>query len=105
MPGTRMPTNFPKGDDGRRTSPLAGLIDAPNFAQDRAEFARLFGSDENARQFLSSPEAVTKALRDYVWSLGSSGGASPAPVPPPAPSQAERAFGSAPPRASTGGGR
>jgi mono/diheme cytochrome c family protein len=104
MPGTRMPTNFPKGDDGRRTSPLAGLIDAPNFAQDRAEFARLFGGDENARQFLSSPEAVTKALRDYVWSLGSSGGGSPAPAAAPAPSQAASAFGSAPPRASAGGG-
>ena len=105
MPGTRMPTNFPKGDDGRRISPLAGLLDAPTFAKDREEFARFFGSDEGARQFLSSPDAVTKALRDYVWSLGSTGGSAPAAPSAPAASQAAGAFGSAPAHASAGGGR
>ncbi len=55
MPGTRMPTNFPKADDGHRTSPLAGLLDAPNFAQDRVEFVRLFGTEDAAKQFLANP--------------------------------------------------
>jgi cytochrome c2 len=79
MPGTRMPTNFPKGDDGKRTSPIAALLDAPTFAADRAEFARLLGGDEAAKKFLADPDAVTKALRDYVWSVGINGGTGPAP--------------------------
>ena len=78
MPGTRMPTNFPKGDDGKRTSPIAALLDAPTFAADRAEFARYLGGDEEAKKFLSDPDAVTKALRDYVWSVGITGGTAPA---------------------------
>jgi len=77
MPGTRMPTNFPKGEDGRRTSPLAALVDAPAFAADRAEFARLLGGDAQARSFLADPDAVTRALRDYVWSIGVNGGTAP----------------------------
>ncbi|HEX9287070.1 MAG TPA: c-type cytochrome [Thermoanaerobaculia bacterium] len=91
MPGTRMPTNFPKGDDGKRTSPIAALLDAPTFAADRAEFARLLGGDAAAKSFLSDPDAVTKALRDYVWSVGVNGGTAPAglaaeaPVPAPTP--------------------
>jgi hypothetical protein len=81
MPGTRMPTNFPKGDDGRRVSPIAALLDAPTFAADRAEFARLLGGDEAAKAFLNDPDAVTKALRDYVWSVGINGGTAPAGLP------------------------
>ena len=106
MPGTRMPTNFPKGDDGHRTSPLAGLLDAPNFAKDREELIRLFGTEEAAKQFLGSPEAVTRSLRDYVWSIGVNGGT--APVEPKTPVQAESAFGAAPapaPVRPAGGGR
>ncbi len=79
MPGTRMPTNFPKGDDGKRTSPLAALVDAPAFAKDRADFARILGGDDGVKAFLSDPDAVTKALRDYVWSIGKTGGSAPAP--------------------------
>ncbi len=95
MPGTRMPTNFPKGDDGHRFSPLGQIFDAPSFAPDRAEFARLLGGDAAARQFLSSPEAVTRALGDYVWSIGVNGGTAPvAPAPPPA--QSASRFGSPP---------
>ncbi len=103
MPGTRMPTNFPKGEDGRRTSPLAGLLDAPSFAKDREEFGKLLGSDENARLFLGSPEAVTRALRDYVWSLGTTGGAAPAPSPAHAARAEASGFGSPPARPATGG--
>ncbi|HEY3204782.1 MAG TPA: c-type cytochrome [Thermoanaerobaculia bacterium] len=104
MPGTRMPTNFPKGDDGKRFSPLAGLLDAPNFAKDRQEFARLFGSDENAKQFLSDPDAVTRALRDYVWSIGVNGGTAPAPRPS-AEIPTASGFGTAPSGAAPGGAR
>jgi len=99
MPGTRMPTNFPKGEDGKRVSPLGGMIDAPSFAGDRAEFARILGSDDEARRFLGDPDAVTKALRDYVWSLG---GAGTPPAQRPAgesPDRAVRAFGAPPPGA------
>ncbi|HEY7368645.1 MAG TPA: c-type cytochrome, partial [Thermoanaerobaculia bacterium] len=102
MPGTRMPTNFPKGDDGKRYSPIAGMFDAPAFAADRAEFARILGSDDAAKSFLADPDAVTKALRDYVWSLGSpSAAGSPAPAP-----EAVRAFGKPqPPPAAPAAGR
>lgn len=103
MPGTRMPTNFPKGDDGKRSSPLAALVDAPAFAADRAEFARLLGGDEATKKFLSDPDAVTKALRDYVWSVGVNGGTAPvgatAPAesaPPARTAATRRAAGSAP---------
>ncbi len=85
MPGTRMPTNFPKGEDGRRVSPLGALVDAPAFSADRAEFARLLGGDEPARKFLSDPDAVTKALRDYVWSIGINGGTAPPAAREPEP--------------------
>lgn len=81
MPGTRMPTNFPKGDDGKRMSPITALLDAPTFAADRAEFARYLGGDESAKKFLADPDAVTKALRDYVWSVGINGGTGPAGPP------------------------
>lgn len=99
MPGTRMPTNFPKSDSGQRTSPLAGLVDAPAFAKDRVEFARLLGGDEEAKRFLGDPDAVTRALRDYVWSIGLNGGTAPPSGSPPAEEKpAVRA--SAPPRKS-----
>ncbi len=96
MPGTRMPTNFPKGDDGKRFSPLAGLFDQPSFAKDREEYARILGGDENAKQFLSSPEAVTRALADYVWSLGATGGTSPAPARTAPAETTASGFGAAP---------
>jgi hypothetical protein len=82
-----MPTNFPKADNGQRTSPLAGLVDAPAFAKDRAEFAQLLGGDEQAKTFLGDPDAVTKALRDYVWSIGVNGGTGPAASAPAAEGQ------------------
>ena len=104
MPGTRMPTNFPKGDDGHRFSPLGQLFDAPSFASDRAEFARILGGDAQAKAFLSSPEAVTRALGGYVWSIGVNGGTAPVEKPP-APAQSASGF-AAPSAAGrvTGGG-
>ena len=102
MPGTRMPTNFPKGEDGKRTSPLGALVDAPAFAADRAEFSRMLGGDTEAKKFLSDPDAVTRALRDYVWSVGINGGTAPAggrapeETPPPRASTVRRAAKAAP---------
>jgi hypothetical protein len=97
MPGTRMPTNFPKGEDGKRTSPLSALVDAPAFASDRAALAGILGGDEQVRGFLSDPDAVTRALRDYVWSIGINGGTAPAGAPAPAaqtkPASGARASG------------
>ncbi len=100
-----MPTNFPKGDDGKRTSPMGAMIDAPSFAADRGEFSRILGGDEVARKFLSDPDAVTKALRDYVWSIGINGGTAPVGSSPPmqaqAPSGTPRRAAS---KAASGGG-
>jgi mono/diheme cytochrome c family protein len=81
MPGTQMPTNFPKGDDGKRTSPLGAILDAPSFAADRVEFGKILGGDEAAKKFLGDPDVVTRALRDYVWSIGVNGGTAPAGGP------------------------
>ena len=100
MPGTRMPTNFPKGDDGHRFSPIGQQFDAPSFAADRAEFARILGGDEQAKAFLSNPDAVTRALGDYVWSIGVNGGTAPVDPTRPAGERAAR-FGASPaPRAA-----
>jgi mono/diheme cytochrome c family protein len=104
MPGTRMPTNFPKGDTGQRTSPLAAMADAPAFAKDRAEIAQALGGDDAAKKFLADPDAVTRALRDYVWSIGVNGGTAPAgaaasPETRPAkPAPGTRASGRSAPR-------
>jgi mono/diheme cytochrome c family protein len=102
MPGTRMPTNFPKGDDGHRFSPLGQLFDAPSFAADRADFARILGGDGVAKQFLSSPEDVTRALGEYVWSIGVNGGTAPVPAQPPPPAQSATRFGASPGPAGSG---
>ncbi|MGH9366965.1 MAG: c-type cytochrome, partial [Thermoanaerobaculia bacterium] len=104
MPGTRMPTNFPAGEDGRRISPLAGMLDAPAFAKERLEFGRIVGGDEEAKAFLSSPDAVTKALRDYVWSIGVNGGTAPVGAAvPPGPATVEASKPSPPARLSGAG--
>ena len=72
MPGTRMPTNFPKVDDksDKRISPLAPALDTPAFAGLKKELVAIWGSEAEAKAYLGDPERVTKALRDHVWSLG-----------------------------------
>src|SRR4029077_7853695 len=97
---TRMPTNFPVGDGGQRTSPIAGMFDAPAFAKDRQEYAQILGGDAEAEGLLSNPDAVTRALRDYVWSVGVNGGTAPvgaAPAPAPPTSRDPRPAGGAAP--------
>jgi cytochrome c2 len=103
MPGTRMPTNFPRGEDGKRTSPLGAMLDAPSFAKDREEFGRILGGDEAAKKFLSDPNAVTKALRDYVWSIGINGGSAPAAGPAAAAAVADSSAAGKPARKATPG--
>ncbi|MGA7989999.1 MAG: c-type cytochrome [Thermoanaerobaculia bacterium] len=72
MPGTRMPTNFPKLDDksDKRISPLAPALDTPAFAALKRELVGIWGSEAEAKAYISDPDRVTKALRDHVWSLG-----------------------------------
>ncbi|HKB72268.1 MAG TPA: c-type cytochrome [Thermoanaerobaculia bacterium] len=71
MPGTRMPTNFPKDDTtGQRYVTLALGWDSPQIAKDRAELEKMMGGPQAASEFIHSVDRVTKALRDYVWSIG-----------------------------------
>jgi len=71
MPGTRMPTNFPKDDTtGQRTVPLAMAWDAPQLAQPRSALEKTLGGPAAASAFIHDVDRVTKALRDYVWSIG-----------------------------------
>ena len=101
MPGTRMPTNFPKGDDGHRISPLGAAVRRSELRRRTARsYARILGGDEQAKAFLSNPDAVTRALRDYVWSIGVNGGTAPVDPTRPAGERAAR-FGASPaPRAA-----
>jgi cytochrome c2 len=71
MPGTRMPTNFPKDDTtGQRTVPLAMAWDAPQLAKPRGDLEKILGGPAAASAFIHDVDRVTKALRDYVWSIG-----------------------------------
>jgi cytochrome c2 len=71
MPGTRMPTNFPKDDTtGQRSVTLALGWDFPQIAKDRAELEKIWGSPQAASDFIHDVDRVTRALRDYIWSIG-----------------------------------
>jgi cytochrome c2 len=72
MPGTRMPTNFPKLDEKseKRASPLAAALDTPAFAGFKKDLVGIWGSEAEAKAYIADPDRVTKALRDHVWSLG-----------------------------------
>ena len=49
MPGTRMPTNFPKGDDGHRISPLGAACSTRRASRPTARSSRgILGGDEQA---------------------------------------------------------
>lgn len=72
IPGTRMPTNFPRDPaTGGFTSPMILAIDSPQFAAARAALLPQFGSEEAMRGSLGDPVAVSNYLRDYIWSIGS----------------------------------
>ncbi|MGZ8711008.1 MAG: c-type cytochrome, partial [Thermoanaerobaculia bacterium] len=72
IPGTRMPTNFPRSaETGEFTSPLGGnAIDGAAFAVNKARLLPLFQSEEDLRKTMSDAVALTNYLRDYIWSVG-----------------------------------
>jgi mono/diheme cytochrome c family protein len=73
IPTTRMPANFPHNvETGGFQSPLAGAIDTPSFAGYKARMLPLFNNDEKElRRTMGDAVALTKYLRDYIWSIGS----------------------------------
>jgi mono/diheme cytochrome c family protein len=72
IPGTRMPTNFPRDPEtGGFQSPLAMAIDTPNFAGHKAALLPYFGGNQEAlRKTMGDAVALTNFLRDYIWSVG-----------------------------------
>jgi cytochrome c2 len=72
IPGTRMPTNFPRdAATGGFQSPLALAIDSPQFAQYKASLLPLFGNNEKElKRTMGDVVALTDYLRDYIWSIG-----------------------------------
>jgi hypothetical protein len=71
IPGTRMPTNFPRDPEtGGFQSPLAMAIDTPQFAGYKSVLRPYFASDEALRKTMGDAVALTNFLRDYIWSIG-----------------------------------
>jgi mono/diheme cytochrome c family protein/cytochrome c551/c552 len=90
IPGTRMPTNFPRDPEtGGFQSPLAMAIDTPQFATHKAALLPYFRSEEALRSTMADAVALTNYMRDYIWSVGidrmRSAGVSPPPVVPQGP--------------------
>jgi cytochrome c2 len=67
IPGTNMPSNFPKQADGTYQSPLAMAIASPMFAEQKRRLLAAFDSEEELMAYLASAEQVTEALRDHIW--------------------------------------
>jgi mono/diheme cytochrome c family protein len=72
IPGTRMPTNFPRDENATGfVSPLAGALDTPGFAAQKAALLPLFNNDEKElKRTMGDAVALTNYLRDYIWSIG-----------------------------------
>lgn len=71
IPGTRMPTNFPRDPaTGGFQSPLALAMDSPNFAAQKAALLPYFESEEALRKTMGDAVALTNYMRDYIWSIG-----------------------------------
>ncbi|HYK00815.1 MAG TPA: c-type cytochrome [Thermoanaerobaculia bacterium] len=71
IPGTRMPTNFPRdGETGGFQSPLAQALDTPQFAGNRAALLPHFENEAAMKKTMSDAVALTNYLRDYIWSIG-----------------------------------
>ncbi len=71
LPGTSMPANFrPDGGEEESSDFLIGSIHTPIFAAERDRLLRLLGSEERLHAYLSDPQRVAAALRDYLWTLG-----------------------------------
>ncbi len=67
IPGTNMPQNFARGDDGGFDSPMAMAIDAPMFSSQKQRMMTAFDSEADLKAFLADAEKVTAALRDHIW--------------------------------------
>jgi cytochrome c2 len=119
IPGTRMPTNFPRdAATGIFQSPLAMAIDTPQFAQYKTTLMKYFNNEDDLRRTMKDAVALTDYLRDYIWSIGIPGMRAPQPLnapplmtvpqqpstPPPTPVQTGnlRSFS---PREKVAGGR
>jgi hypothetical protein len=71
IPGTRMPANFPRDPaTGGFISPLANVIDSPQFAKSKAVLMPYFSSEAELKRTMGDPVALTEYLRDYIWSIG-----------------------------------
>jgi cytochrome c2 len=71
IPGTRMPTNFPRDPQtGGFQSPLAQALDSPQFAASRTALLPHFENEAAMRKTMADAVALTNYLRDYIWSIG-----------------------------------
>ncbi len=71
LPGTQMPASFlPGKGEELDSSFLIGSLDTPIFDVDRERLLGLLGSEQALHAYLSDPERVAAALRDYLWTLG-----------------------------------
>ncbi len=69
LAGTPMPANFRPSAGELDSTFLIGSIHTPIFAVERERLRRRLGSREALEQYLSDPEQVAAALRDYLWTL------------------------------------
>jgi cytochrome c2 len=71
IPGTRMPTNFPRDPEtGGFQSPLAMALDSPQFASSKAALMPYFENETEMRKTMADAVALTNYMRDYIWSIG-----------------------------------
>ena len=92
IPGTRMPTNFPRDPEtGGFRSPFGQAIDTPQFAAQKAALLPYFQDEAALKKTMGDAVALTGYLRDYLWSIGidrmRNAGSSEAPAPMPLPQQ------------------
>ena len=71
IPGTRMPTNFPRNaETGGFTSPLENALASPQFAASKAALLPHFENEEALMKTMADAVALTNFMRDYIWSIG-----------------------------------
>ena len=71
IPGTRMPTNFPRDPNtGEFISPLASAINTPAFAAYKGRLMQHYTSEAELTAELGDVVLLTNYLRDYIWTLG-----------------------------------
>ncbi|HEX8408165.1 MAG TPA: c-type cytochrome [Thermoanaerobaculia bacterium] len=71
IPGTRMPTNFPRDPQtGGFQSPLAMAMDSPQFAAQKAALLPYFANEAALKKTMGDAVALTNYMRDYIWSIG-----------------------------------